>query len=977
VVFGALFSLALISLIKGSVSVIAIAAGSIVMGIAVNYSLHYFVHLRHTANIRDTIRDLAKPMTVGSATTVLAFLGLQFVNASLLKDVGLFAGFSLIGAMLFSLIFLPHFFPATLFRKEPGIVEKGIEKLGFRDTKHSNYIVALIFILTPLFFYYAGQVKFNSDMNKLNFMSDDLKQAQKELNEINQFAFRSVFLVTEGNTREDALQKNEQLFPVLKNLQNSGLVKKISSVSNFILSDSLQKSRINRWNNYWDENKRASVVNLIKQESSKLGFRAEAFQPAFDLLQRRYTTLDNRKTDEMQTTFFADNFAEQPGRVSIITFVQVDQQEKNKLYDALAGMNKVVAVDNEILTTMLVEYVNEDFNFILTFTSLLVFFALLVSYGRIELTLITFIPMLITWIWILGIMALLNIEFNIVNVMISTFIFGLGDDYSIFIMDGLQQKYRSNKNNLISIRTSVILSALTTISGLGVLIFAQHPALKSIALISIIGIVCVVIMSQTIEPFLFRFFIANRAGKKFPPMTFFGLLKTLFAFSYYVFGALLLTIIGFITNLIPIGRKKLKYLYHVLIRLATVSLVYIMVNVKKRVLRNNHDFKEASIIIANHSSFCDIISTAMLHPKLILLTNKWVWNSPVFGRVVRFADYYPVMWGTEEGIEKLKARLAEGYSVIIFPEGTRSYDGKIHRFHKGAFYLSEHLKIPITPLVIHGMNTTIQKGDFYLQDSSYTLKFLPKIYPDDSDFGTGYKERARKISKYFKSEFQAMRAEYETPGYFRYKLISNYLFKGPVLEWYLKIKLRLEKNYQPFESIVPKKSSITDLGCGYGFLCYMLHFLSEERTITGIDYDEDKIETAKNCYSRTEKLNFVYADIVEHELEKSDVIILSDVLHYLNPDQQEKVIQKSVQALNPEGMIILREGITDAGERYRGTKLSEFFSVKIMKFNKSTQSLNFMTGEKIRAEAAKHNLEIEVIDDAKFTSNVIFVLRMK
>lgn len=73
VLFGGLFSLACISFVKGSVSVIAIGAGSVILGIAVNYSLHFLAHLRHTGNVREVLKDLVHPMTIGSTTTVLAF----------------------------------------------------------------------------------------------------------------------------------------------------------------------------------------------------------------------------------------------------------------------------------------------------------------------------------------------------------------------------------------------------------------------------------------------------------------------------------------------------------------------------------------------------------------------------------------------------------------------------------------------------------------------------------------------------------------------------------------------------------------------------------------------------------------------------------------------------------------------------------------------------------------------------------------
>jgi 1-acyl-sn-glycerol-3-phosphate acyltransferase len=92
-------------------------------------------------------------------------------------------------------------------------------------------------------------------------------------------------------------------------------------------------------------------------------------------------------------------------------------------------------------------------------------------------------------------------------------------------------------------------------------------------------------------------------------------------------------------------------------------------------------FSKSRVIISNHQSFIDILATSMLHPKIILLTNKWVWNSPVFGVVVKLADYYPVMEGVEESLGHLEKKAREGYSIMIFPEGTRSTDGKIRRFH--------------------------------------------------------------------------------------------------------------------------------------------------------------------------------------------------------------------------------------------------------------------------------------------------------
>jgi len=975
VLFGGLFALTCVYLIKGSISVLAIAAGSVILGIAVNYSLHFLSHLRHTGNVRDVIKDLVYPMTIGSMTTVLAFFCLQFANAGVLKDLGLFAGFSLIGASLCSLTFLPQLVRDNFFGTSHSAT--WIDRLSAYELESNNYLVYFILLLTPVLCYFAGQVKFNSDMNNLNFMNKNLKQAEAELNKINEFSLRSVFIVTSGNNFEEALQRNDNIAPVLNELKQKGVINKFSSISGFIISDSLQKERINKWNSYWTQEKKNTVSHVVHEEGLKLKFAPLLFANFDSLLNKKYVPADQAALQNIRTSFFDDYITEKGGEVSIVTLAQVDVNQKEKLYEQLHSHQEVHALDKSMLTNSFVKLIHADFNFIVTFTSIIVFVALLLAYGRLELTLITFIPMLITWIWILGIMALAGIEFNIVNVMISTFIFGLGDDYSIFIMDGLQQEFRTGRKSLPSIKTSIFLSAITTISGLGVLIFAQHPALRSIAAVSIIGIVCVFVMSQTLEPFFFRLMISGPASRGETPRTAWGSFKSLFPYAYYVSGAFIMAFIGFLLLKVwPFQREKMKLVFHTILQKFITLILPISMSVKKKVVYNNQSLDKPAIIIANHQSFLDLLTTIALTPKILIVTNQWVWNSPVFGYVVRLAEYYPADQGAEGNLERMRGRMEQGYSILIFPEGTRSADGKIGRFHKGAFFIAEQLQADILPLLIHGSGEMIRKNELYVDEGLMTLKFLPRITPDNTEFGTTYSERTKKISRYFKKEYAQLSREQETPAFFKRKLISNYLFKGPVLEWYLRIKLRLEKNYEPFDQLIPRNASVLDLGCGYGFLCYMLHFLSAERQITGVDYDEDKIITANNCYSKKDAIHFECADITEYLIDKTyDVIIISDVLHYLPHEKQLAVLHKAFAALAPGGAVIIREGNKDLKQKHEGTKLSEFFSVKLMRFNKSTNELNFMSGETIVSEAKKHQLTTEIHDNTKFTSNVIFVVR--
>ncbi len=982
VAFGGLFSLSIIYFLVGHISVVALGAGSIVLGIAVNYSLHIFNHHRHLPEMRAVIADVASPMTIGSFTTIGGFLCLMLVPSPLLNDLGLFAAFSLVGATLYSLIFLPHWIVGGNQQKRHDEKHDNkhswLDKLSEFKPERNKYLIGAIFLLTIVFFYTARNVGFENDMLRMNYMPPKLIEAEGKLNKINAYTAQSLYLLAEGKTLNEALENNERVVGKLQDLLHSGVIKKMSGVGELLLSEKEQQARIAMWNNYWTPAKKEQLLAQLKAGGAEYKFSGTAFNQFESLLSQQFTAVTPKELGIYRSGMFSDFIIDKHGTVSLVTLIKVDPKQKELLSKAMDAQPGIVLLDRQYATNSLVGEINNEFNNIAWMTSLLVFLALLLSYGRIELTLITFIPMLISWVWILGIMGIFGIKFNIVNIILSTFIFGLGDDYSIFIMDGLLQQYKTGKKHLSSFKSSIFLSAITTILGLGILIFAKHPSLKSIAVISIVGICCVVLTSQVLIPFLFNWLITDRVSKGRPPWTLFGWVRTVFAFTYFVVGSFVAAFIGFILlKLNPFARKKAKYLYHVVLSKFTWSLVHIMANVKKRTENPlNEDFSKPALIICNHQSVLDILVATALHPKVILLTNKWVWHSPVFGAVVRLADYYPVTEGAEGAPAELKDKVKEGYSVVIFPEGTRSVTGEIKRFHKGAFFLAEELGLDILPIIMHGSAYALTKGDFLLKDGEINTSFLPRIKANDTSWGSGYAERTKSISRYFKQEYEKLRQEREVPKYFREQLIYNYIYKGPTLEWYMRIKTGLEKNYEPFHQLVPAKGKILDIGCGYGFMAYMLHFLSKDRIITGVDYDEEKIATAAHNYLKNEHINFEYADVTQYDIQPHDAIIISDVLHYLQPDEQEELIAKCIRNLNDNGILIVRDGDADLGSRHKGTVLSEYFSTKAFKFNKtSDKPLSFFSSSKLREIAARNNASVEQIDNTRFTSNIIFVLR--
>ncbi len=341
------------------------------------------------------------------------------------------------------------------------------------------------------------------------------------------------------------------------------------------------------------------------------------------------------------------------------------------------------------------------------------------------------------------------------------------------------------------------------------------------------------------------------------------------------------------------------------------------------------------------------------------------------------ADYYPASEGAENALPKLEALIADGYSILIFPEGTRSITGDIGRFHKGAFLAAEKLNLDILPILIHGAGDAVTKNDFHFKDGALTVKYLPRIKVGDTSYGATYQEKTKAICHHMRKEYELLREECEPTKYFRSRLINNYIYKGPLIEWYCRVKTAMESNYTLFESLMPKKGKVVDVGCGYGFLPYMLLYKSRHREILGLDYDEEKICVAQNSASKRDNINFETADVTTYEFPYADGFIISDVLHYLEPEQQINVIEKLAQKINKNGILVIRDADADLKTRQAGTAYTEFVSTTVSGFNKTKDSgLHFVSGKLIKDTIAKFpNLVLEVLDTTKLTSNIIYVVR--
>ena len=266
----------------------------------------------------------------------------------------------------------------------------------------------------------------------------------------------------------------------------------------------------------------------------------------------------------------------------------------------------------------------------------------------------------------------------------------------------------------------------------------------------------------------------------------------------------------------------------------------------------------------------------MLNPKIIFLVSDWVYNSPIFGKGVRLAGFYPVSQGLEGGVEHLREKVNQGFSLMVFPEGSRSEDNHIKRFHKGAFYLAETFNLDIIPVVIHGNSEVLPKGDFIINDGSITVEIMERITPDDIRFGENYVERTKKINHFFRESFAIMRFQIEGVNYFKKMILHSFAYKE--MEIISEVKATLDQKLQFFynKNEIGKKAKILHISNDYGETDLLLSLQAPERKIYSFIASEEKRDVAKTNYIVKKRAIHHLENLNPALLKQYDVVLISD-----------------------------------------------------------------------------------------------------
>jgi 1-acyl-sn-glycerol-3-phosphate acyltransferase len=144
-----------------------------------------------------------------------------------------------------------------------------------------------------------------------------------------------------------------------------------------------------------------------------------------------------------------------------------------------------------------------------------------------------------------------------------------------------------------------------------------------------------------------------------------------------------------------------------------------------------HDPRRPYVAVANHESFADIFLLSHLPWEMKWLSKEAIFKIPLMGWMMRMAGDIAVRRGDansrSDALIACRDRLRKGVSVMIMPEGTRSNDGQVQKFHDGAFRLAVETGCPILPIAVAGTRAALAKGSWVFGRATAIARVLPPV----------------------------------------------------------------------------------------------------------------------------------------------------------------------------------------------------------------------------------------------------------
>lgn len=503
--FGTLCSFAFIGVLYPSLSSIAIGFAGIAIGVTLDYAIHYIFHAnaKNAQNLSEHTKcanEILKPTITGCATTIIAF-AIMFVSGGKgFAQLGIFGAVGVAISGIASLAILPP----VMAKLKPVKRELSVfDKLA--DITRKNVKTAPFFIFSLLITLAAisciPHLKFDGRISSFSGLYEPAKNDIQSIKKSWEGAVSKSLILVKGETFDEALERNKNLFDALK---NNGQVYNLDSISPLLPPQKIREENFLRYKNFIEnldpKNK------LLSEISSKYKFNIGSFD--LENYSLKNSTFENAYNEILESPFAAainqkikcDNKAHY---IANLFNLKADT-DRHAFRKAIGGGSpNIILADNALFEKHISTLAHSWMIKFLIISLCLVSLYVLFSLRNLKHAGIVILPVLLGLVWTFGAMAAFGINITLVNAIFVIFAVCIAEDYSVFFAF---ERMRGKEDSALQ---SVTVSALTTIVGFGILGFANHPVLKGLGQTAAISIFAILLANIFVAIPLARIFIKH------------------------------------------------------------------------------------------------------------------------------------------------------------------------------------------------------------------------------------------------------------------------------------------------------------------------------------------------------------------------------------------------------------------------------------------------------------------------------------
>ncbi len=497
------------SLLYRSISIMVLGFGGALISITVDHGIAYLLFLDQPRSTlgKEASHEVRAIGIMAVITTIGAFLLLALSGFPIFTELGRFTALGILFSFLFVHLAFPRIFPVM-----PPAVERKLPLQWLVDrlygTGWTGVTVALLFFVIMLFF---AAPSFRVDMESMNTVSRDTREADVRFTAIWGKMSGRVYLLQTASSAVELQRAGDILLARLQTDAQKGIIRPPFVPSMLFPGPDLAANHLAAWHDFWSTSRIRTFEKALGKAAAATGFDPSGFAgflatitPGYHLtavpIPKKYFDILGISRDHDHSRL-----------------LQTITVKPGKEYDGATFFNRYSGechvFDPVFFSARLARHLFQTFTRMLIILATGLTVLLFFFYLDIGLTLLTLLPVIFSYICTLGSLRLLHHPVDIPGLMLSVVILGMGIDYSIFMVRA-HQRYRDPGHPAYAlVRRAVFLAAASTLIGFGVLCTAEHSLLRSIGIVSLLGIGYCLLGAFLLLPPILNLFFARDCRK--------------------------------------------------------------------------------------------------------------------------------------------------------------------------------------------------------------------------------------------------------------------------------------------------------------------------------------------------------------------------------------------------------------------------------------------------------------------------------